>query len=544
MLRQGFIHGALVLALASITSRILGVFYVALLPRLLTGEGYGLYTAVKPLYHAVMIVAVAGFPVAIAKMVAERLAVGDVREVRRIYVVSLLFTFCSGLAASLLLVAGSGLFASVVLKMPEASITLLAVAPSVFLCTLASALRGYFQGLQQMTPSAVSQIAEQLARVAGTIGFALFLIPLGSVYGAAGALAGSITGGLAALVVLVFYYIKRRRAIRAELEQRNRAHRHPQRRDTLRRLVELSFPVVLGQILWPVFELIDSAFIPHCLQIAGYSQGESLAWLGYFGMAGQLMWFPTVITLAFSTSLVPAISAAWAQRSKRLIKKRLGEALRVVMMFSLPASVGLFALANQCAWLLFGYMEAGVPLRILAFGTLVIGLQQITSGTLQGMGQMLLPVRNLLCGVVIKLACNYWLVPMPYFGIRGAAWGTLVGFSVAACLNMRHIYQRTGFPVGQLGQLKATLLCTSIMYAIVHAAYALMCLLLQSLLPVHFISAFWVNAVATITAVAVGTLAYAAMTLRFGGWQRHDIEALPWVGRKLALKLTHLGWLV
>ena len=385
MLRQGFIHGALVLALASITSRILGVFYVALLPRLLTGEGYGLYTAVKPLYHAVMIVAVAGFPVAIAKMVAERLAVGDVREVRRIYVISLLFTFCSGLAASLLLVAGSGLFASVVLKMPEASITLLAVAPSVFLCTLASALRGYFQGLQQMTPSAVSQIAEQVARVAGTIGFTLFLLPLGSV-GAAGALAGSITGGLAALVVLVFYYIKRRRAIRAELEQRNRAHRHPQRRDTLRRLVELSFPVVLGQILWPVFELIDSAFIPHRLQIAGYSQGESLAWLGYFGMAGQLMWFPTVITLAFSTSLVPAISAAWAQRSKRLIKKRLGEALRVVMMFSLPASVGLFALANQCAWLLFGYMEAGVPLRILAFGTLVIGLQQITSGTLQGMG--------------------------------------------------------------------------------------------------------------------------------------------------------------
>ncbi|HHW09875.1 MAG TPA: polysaccharide biosynthesis protein [Firmicutes bacterium] len=544
MLRQDFLHGALVLAFTGTVSRLLGVFYVAVLPRVLAGEGYGLYTAVKPVYHIISIVAVAGLPVAIAKLVADRLAVGDVRAVWRILRLSLTFTAVSGAVTALVLVVGADICARLLLRLPEVKPALLVVAPSIIFCTLASALRGFFQGLQQMTPSGVSQMAEQVVRVIATVILAYFGMRLGVAAGAAGAMAGGVIGCFCSLLVLLFYYGRRRRQIHKELRDQARPFRHVPRQDTLRRLVELSFPVVLGQILWPVFELIDTTLIPSRLQAAGLTKSAAMSWLGYFGMAAQLMWFPTVVTLALATSLVPVTAAAWARHNKRLIQLRLGEALRLALLCGLPAAVGLFQLSEAATRLLFGFPEAGVPLSILAGGVLIIGFQQISAGTLQGMGQVILPVRNLLIGAVVKLACNYFLVVSPAFGIRGAALGTVLGFGAAAALNLVDICRLVGRPTGLRRTLPAILFSTLLMALLVRLTYDGAAVLLEGFfrwagrMPLPFL----VNGVATGAAIMMGIMAYFFFLLQLGGLQRADIELLPRAGHRLAQMLGRRGW--
>ena len=358
MSRHGFLHGAMVLALAGVLSRILGVFYVIVLPRVLQSEGYGLYTAVKPVYHTMLILAIAGLPVAIAKLVADRYAVGDLRGLQHVFTLSVKAMAVTGLFAGVTLAVAAEPLARI-LRVPEAAPLLRVVAPAALIMALTSALRGCFQGLQRMMPIALSQIAEQIVRVVSTICLAVALAPLGQVYGAAGAMLGGVLGGAGALLILCFTWLWQRRRIQAELAQRARKKAVRAGGGTLRQLLSLALPLVLGQILWPIIEFLDTTLVPQQLMTLGFSRAEAMAQLGYLGMAGQLMWLPTILTLALAASLMPAVAKAWALRQVRQVRRLTHEALRVAILFGLPAGMGLFYLADGCAWLLFGFSEAG-----------------------------------------------------------------------------------------------------------------------------------------------------------------------------------------
>lgn len=544
MPNQGFLRGALILAFAGATSRMLGVFYVTVLPRVLQGEGYGLYTAVKPIYHALLILAVAGLPVAIAKMVADRLAVGDVREVRHIFTVSLLAMLVTGSLATVLLVVVATPVATSLLGLPKTALLLQAVAPAIILLALASALRGYFQGLQRMSPIALSQIAEQLSRVVATVGFTLLFAPRGQAEGAAGAMLGGVAGGLCALLVLVGCYMRQRRSIAVQLAQRARFRPPRKKHGTLRNLAALAFPLVLGQILWPLFEFLDTLLVPARLQTSGYSLSAAMTALGYLGMAGQLMWFPNVMTLALSASLVPAVAEAWAVGQMRQVQRRISESLRVAWIFGLPAAVGLFLLADECAWLLFGYPQAGQTLAVLSFGTVAIGIQQVTAGALQGLGKVGLPVRNLLSGACVKLVLNWWLVGESHLGVLGAALATVIGFAVAALLNYVSVRRLTGLQCDWEGWLTKPILGTTIMSILVRLTSAGL-LLIQEQAATRWswpLTPFVVNATTTLGAIAVGLIGYIAVMLRIGGVRQRDIDALPYFGPRWSALLIRKGW--
>jgi stage V sporulation protein B len=329
---------------------------------------------------------------------------------------------------------------------------------------LTSALRGCFQGLQRMMPIALSQIAEQIVRVVSTICLAVALAPLGQVYGAAGAMLGGVLGGAGALLILCFTWLWQRRRIQAELAQRARKKAVRAGGGTLRQLLSLALPLVLGQILWPIIEFLDTTLVPQQLMTLGFSRAEAMAQLGYLGMAGQLMWLPTILTLALAASLMPAVAKAWALRQVRQVRRLTHEALRVAILFGLPAGMGLFVLADGCAWLLFGFSEAGAPLAVL-------GIQQVTAGTLQGLGKVHVPIMNLLLGAAIKFGMNWWLVATPW-GSQGAAGGTLVGFTTAACLNYLAIRRIVGASGGLRAWLFKPVTATLIMGAVVRLTYA------------------------------------------------------------------------
>lgn len=546
--KQSFTRGAVILATASIVSRFLGVAYIVALPRIIRDEGMGLLQMVRPVYNLAVILSVAGLPVALSKLVAEQLAVDNTRGAIRVFrwtlfsmmVLGALFTGGLGLGAKWLSVN--------IIRDPLSYLALLVMVPSVFTLAVDAALRGFFQGMQYMTPSAVSQVVEQVCRVVTMLALATVLMPQGVEYGAAGASAGSVMGALGGLVVLVWYYVVWRRRIGDALPRRGESERAESGIRILQRLFSLSLPIVLGAVLWPTMQMIDTGLVPLRMQMGGYSADAIREALGYFGMALSLMHFPNVITWALSVTLVPAVAEASALRAYHQLQRRVAEGLRITVLFGLPASVGLLLLSREAAHLLFGYPQAGDPLRILALGTLAVGLFQVCSGILQGLGLVFLPVRNLVVGVTVKCCLNYWLTALPGMGIKGAAWGTVLGFGIASLLNVVAVCRRTGVrPNWRELVLKpglASLVMGLSVVVIYDALYGTVTWLLQKATwswgQIH--SEFVCNGCATIGAVFAGLIVYTIGLLGTGALYQRDIEMLPKIGVKLGRWLSSHGW--
>ena len=192
MRKNSFIQGALILTVAGIIVKFIGAFSRIYLSRLLGGEGIGLYQMAYPIYLLCLSVSSAGLPVAISIMVAERNAVNDYNGGQKVFRISMAALVMTGLFFSVLLFFGSQwLVDTGIVRDPRAYWSLLALSPAVFCATLLATLRGYFQGLQLMTPTAVSQILEQVVRVVTMIAFAVILLPYGLEFGAAGATLGA-----------------------------------------------------------------------------------------------------------------------------------------------------------------------------------------------------------------------------------------------------------------------------------------------------------------------------------------------------------------
>jgi hypothetical protein len=224
-----------------------------------------------------------------------------------------------------------------------------------------------------------------------------------AVMGVAGAfILGELTGWL----ILAGAYLLQGPQLLRELKEK-RPQPEP-RRQLAGRLISLAVPAVVATILWPVMQLADSLLVPLRLQAAGFDPAAVREGLGHLGMALTLAQFPNIVTVALATSLVPAISEAWALARDRLVKHRAEEALRMALIFGIPSCAALYVLAEPLCQILFSYGQVGEPLRILAAGTVTLGVIQATTGVLQGLGAMAVPVRNLCSlGVLLKFALNF-----------------------------------------------------------------------------------------------------------------------------------------
>lgn len=543
--KQSFVHGAVILATASIISRFLGVAYIIALPRIIHDDGMGLLQMVRPVYNIAVILSVAGLPVALSKLVAEQLARNHIHGALQVFRWALLVMSLLGALCSTMLCVGAGWIAQKVVRDPLAYFPLVAIAPSVFLLAVVAAVRGFFQGMQYMTPTAVSQVVEQIARVTSMVALALLLISRGVQYGAAGAAFSSVVGGLGSLVVLIGYYIFWRRSQRVNPPPAKVSIPVPEGKEILHRLFSLSLPIVLGAILWPVMQMIDTGLVPVRLQQAGYTATGIREALGYLGMALSLMHFPNVITWALAVTLVPAVAEAQALLAHRYLQRRVSEALRITVYLGLPASAGLYLLAPEASHLLFGYPQVGEPLRILAAGTLAVGLFQTCSGILQGLGEVAIPVNNLVVGVILKFILNHWLTAIPGVGIKGAALGTTIGFGVACLLNLAAVKRKTKVCLGALAFLLKPAVATVIMALAVSVSYDGLYALARMLPWPAFRDQgrgfFACNGVATTGSVLTGICVYALGLLGTGALCRRDIELLPCIGKGLAQWLGERG---
>ena len=431
-----FLRGAMILTIAGLLVKVIGSVNRILLSRLLGGEGIGLYQMAYPVYLLLLSISAAGIPVAISIIVAEYLAQRDYANVRQVFRVSLRLMAVVGLVLAAALVMAAGwLVENGVIKDARAYYALLALTPAIFFATILASFRGYFQGHQLMTPPAVSQIVEQFIRVVTMVVLAYVLLPYGLEFAAAGAAFGAVPGSLTGLVVLGGFYRYYKKQWRDEECALPGAQLTPARR-LIKRLLLLALPVSCANVIVPVTSSIDVLLVPKYLLAAGFSVKEATTQFGYLaGMAQPLLLMATIPTMSLATSLVPAVSEAMALKRWPLIEEKLATAMKLCCLITVPAAVGMSALAEPISRLLYGTGEAAAAIMHSGPAIWFLGLQQVTTGMLQGMGHTNLPMLHMLAGIVAKLIAVCQLTNAEY-GIAGAAWATNINFGVTAALNI------------------------------------------------------------------------------------------------------------
>ena len=530
MSKEKFLKGALILTVAGIIVKVIGSVNRIFLSRLLGGEGIGLYQMAYPIYLLALSISSAGIPVAISILVSEKAALQDYRGANRVFKISLFLLTITGAVFSVLLYFGAGwLIEHQFVRDPRAYYAIAALAPAIFFVTILSSYRGYFQGMQMMLPTGVSQIAEQFVRVITMVGFAYMLLPRGLEYAAAGASFGAGPGAVAGLLVLLFFYWKYRRDLREKMEHQPLMQQESGS-SIIVRIVKLALPVSLANIMLPVVSNIDLLIVPPRLEVAGYTVEQATELFGYLtGMAVPLVNMATILTASLAASIVPSVSEANTLGDRAAIYDRTSTALRIANLITIPAFVGMWLLATPISTMLYATPKAGVCIAISALGIFLLGIHQVTTGVLQGLGHTAIPVVNMVLSAGVKVGLSWTLTGMPALGIVGAAWATIADFGVAALLNMFFIYRFIGFALDVGDTLKT---------AVAAAVMGVVCLGLYELLFSQGLG----NTISTLTAIVAGGVVYAALLLLVGSIGERELLKLPVVGRPVVnfLNKIHL----
>lgn len=459
-----FIKGAAILGAAGVICKVIGAIYRIPLTNLIGAEAMGIYSKAYMIYSLLLVLTTSGIPAAVSKLVAEYAAAGDYRNARRTFKLTRNLLFSIGGACALIMLLLSDIIARS-LGISEGGMVILCIAPSLLL-TAVSAYRGYFQGLQNMTPTALSQIIGQLAKLIAGLSLAALLMPKGPVYAASGALLGvSLSEALSLIYMAVAY----RRGARRALPVKSGSLAGKSNKELLRSLLMLAVPLTVGGAIMPLINTLDAYLVTWCLKLCNYSETQINSMYGVLsGMVVPLANMPTALSLALSASLVPAISRARAKKNGREISRTASLGLKTALLISLPACVGLILLARPVLELLYStsgadqtavqitvqtlhspyhfvFMQMDLAqslLMIMCPAMLLLTSVQAMTGALQGAGKIYIPIKNLLIGGGVKLIFSAVLISIPAVNILGAPLGTLACYLTAFILDYLQLRRR------------------------------------------------------------------------------------------------------
>ncbi len=532
--RKSFVKGAFILGAAGIVGKFIGAFFRIPLANIIKPEGIGLYQMAYPVYIALLTISTAGLPTAIAKMVAENIALGQNREAHRIFQISFKMLAILGITATIILAAVAPLFATFI-QNDKVIFPLISIAPALFFVSVMSAYRGYFQGMQMMGPTAVTQITEQIGKLIFGLLLASLLIDKGVEYGAMGAIIGVTLSEVIALGVIIYIYNRHKSAIEYGIRISPRLKYIPSSRSIVSQLVKIAIPITLGASVIPLVNMVDLVIIPRRLVSIGYVTERATEMYGYLtGYANVFINFPQVVTLALAVSLVPAISESAVLKEYTTVRQKSITGIRLAILFGLPSAVGLSILAAPVIRLLYGSLtenEVSAIARVLSvvsFSLVFLTLNQTITAILQGVNRVVLPVRNMLIGALAKSITNYFLVGIPSLNILGAAFGTIICYAVAASLNFAAVkkYTRIEFKVMDF-VVKPILSVTAMAVSVIYSYN-------------WIIDKTGRNSIGVMAAILIGIIVYLLMLLIIGSLKQHDFEIIPG-GTILAKVLTKLG---
>ena len=514
--KGAFVQGAAILGIAGLIVKVIGAAFRIPLANTIGLIGTSYYDTAYPYYSWLLVISTSGLPTAISKMVSERVTLGDYRGAHRVFATAMQILCCIGLLTSILMFFGSDYIARLHM-LPEATYCFKALAPALFFVALMCAYRGYMQGMQQMVPTAISQVVEQVGKLVVGLSLAFLLLDKGPEYAAMGALIGVTVSELLALLYVMLSYRRRWPKIRARLERSVRREVEP----VAGRLIAIALPITIGASISPLSSVVDSALIIRILLKLGYAKETAQTAFSLMRTnVATLTNMPGVLTMALAMSLVPAISAFSAKRDHAGIQDTARLGLKLALIIGLPCAVGLFVLASPILSMLYpnlteGELTLAVDLmHTSSIGVIFLSLVQSMTGVIQGMGKPNVPVFNLFIGFVLKVASLLALMNIPQVNIQGAAVSTVVCYAFAGIADTIYVIRRAKLRLGLVDVLLKPVLSSGVMGFVVFMIYSFMQEMEHQVLP-------------TLAAVAVGVFAYGVMAIYFRFFSREELAYIP-----------------
>ena len=433
--KRSFAAGAATLAAAGVVVKIIGACYRIPMTNIIGDQGIALYQYAYPIYGTLLALSTAGIPAAVSKLVSEHISRGEPERAQRVFRVSLALLAIVGLISAAALFGFAPLVAAWVGD-PLACLPIRAISPALFFVAVLSAYRGYYQGQERMTPTAVTQIVEQAGKLVMGLWLAYMMRDRGVAYAAAGAILGvTLAEAIAMVMVLGMGAASRRQsAVCVDKEPA---------RSVIGRLLPVALPMMLGAVMMPLVGVIDSFVVNHRLLDTGLPAEEARSLYGLLtGPVNTLVNMPSVVPLALAMALVPAIAQACARGAWSAVCNKTRLALKITLTISLPAAVALAVMAEPIMALLYGgltaekQLQAARLLQVSAPSVVALAIVQTLSGTLQGMGKVKAPVAALGAGAAAKIVVTHILTGIPALNITGACIGTVVCYSIAAVIDL------------------------------------------------------------------------------------------------------------
>lgn len=464
MKKQSLIKGSLILGIAGIITRFLGLFFRWPLIMLIGDEGIGYYQMSYPLYMFFVAMA-SGIPITVSKLISENNAVNNIKGNFEVIKETIILMIMLGFGTSFVLFFFSKSIIVFLNWDSKAYYSLVGISFAPLIVSLLMAFRGFFQGFQSMTYPAISQILEQIGRVVFGVGLAVLLLPKGIEYSAGGAAFGAAAGGLIALIYLYFKYIKVKRQYKIKNIQCNT--------EMLGKILKISIPISLGATASSIMNLMDSILVPNNLIKAGLSsKNATILYAQLTGKASVIINIPFTLSIAICTSLLPIIAELFVLKKRDQLRKKVNTAIKISQIISIPCTLGLFFLASPIMNLIFpGRADGADILKYLSIVIPFIVVTQVTTSILQGIGRYISPVINLIIGCIIKMILTIVLVRQSNINIYGAVIATIVAYVIVAILNVIRIKRKINIRIDIFNNFIKPLFASVIMIITVLICY-------------------------------------------------------------------------
>ncbi|MBR3751373.1 MAG: polysaccharide biosynthesis protein [Clostridia bacterium] len=453
-----FVRGATILSAAGIICKLIGAVYRIPLTNIIGTEAMGIYSKAYLVYALLWIISTSGLPSAIAKTVSEYRAVGDEGNANKVFVLSRRLLLTVGAVFTVLMILLSGAIASS-LGIGGAEIAVICIAPSLMLVVVSSYM-GYFQGMQQMMPSAVTQVIGSAGKLAAGTALALLWAKKGIIYAASGALLGVTVSELISIAFIHYRYVRHR-------------HHYPipppiaqiSGRDMAKRLLRLAVPITLCGAAIPLLNTLDAYLITHCLSFKGYSHSQINSMYGVLnGMVSTIVNLPGALAMSFSVAILPFMSHYKVTGDMDGMRTSSTIASKLALLLGLPCAVGLFILARPIIEFLYPISSSvslehqllGVELlRSICPAILGLCFMHAFNGALQGVGKTRLPLISIGVAAVIKLGLGAALMLLTDLGIKSAPIASSAAFITAGVLNLIFAVRHCGLRLN----VRTPLLC-------------------------------------------------------------------------------------
>lgn len=519
--QDSFVKGAAILGIAGLLVKIIGACFRIPLANAVGTVGMSYYEVAYPYYSALLVISSAGLPTAISKMVSECVILGDLRGAKQVFKKAQFLLFIIGLITCAFMFFGADLLASIS-TFNKASLSFKALAPALLIVSLMCSYRGYLQGLQMMTGTAVSQVVEQVGKLAISLTLAKMLLPRGPEYAAMGALIGVSISELLALITIIIFYLVKRKSLALSFRKDVSIRKND---NIVRTLLAIAIPITIGASIGPLTGIVDSALIGRILRDIGFNeQTAQKAYSILRANVSTLINMPGVFTMSLAMSLVPAISASMTMKNYKSVRRSAKMGLKLALLIGLPCAAGLFILGKPILSMLYSKLtQAELALgadlmRTASIGVIFLSLVQAMTGVIQGIGKPNVPVFNLFIGFILKAVTMLVLMRNPKINIQGAAISTVVCYAYAGIMDMLYIIKKTNMQLNIWDMFGKPVIATLLMAA-----------------SVYFVKELFAGkgAIGTLIAVAAGILVFFIAAFVFKILSKQECEMLPG-GRRLS----------